>query len=96
MFRGKKDGGVRFLTDLRKLNASIERNPFPLPLIDESLWKIQGFIFATCFDLNRGYYHLLLDEYSQRLCGIVLPWSHERLPQGLMVSSDILLRFRFS
>ncbi len=95
MFRGKKDGGVRFLTDLRKLNASIERNPFPLPLIDECLWKIQGFTFATCFDLNRGYYHFLLDEYSQRLCGIVLPWGHavyKRLPQGLMVSSDIFQR----
>jgi hypothetical protein len=91
----KKDGGCRFITDLRKLNQCIERNPYPLPLIDETLWKIQGFTYASCFDLNRGYYHFPLDEYFQRLCGLVLPWGHyvyKRLPQGLMVSSDIFQR----
>jgi transposase InsO family protein len=95
LFRGKKDGGVRFITDLRRLNQCLEREPFPLPLIDETLWKIQGFTFATCFDLNRGYYHFPLDEPSQKLCGLVLPWGHYvycRLPQGLMISSDIFQR----
>ena len=50
--------------------------------------------FATCLDLNRGY-HFLLDDESSKLCGIVLPWGticYKRLPQGLMVSSDIFQR----
>jgi Reverse transcriptase (RNA-dependent DNA polymerase) len=83
---------VRFITDLRRLNQCIEREPFPLPLIDGTLWKIQGFTYSTCFDLNRGYYHFPLDEASQKLCGLTLPWGHHvylRLPQGLMISSDI-------
>ena len=91
-FRPKKDGKVRFVSDLRKLNACLERHPFPLPLVDEVIWKMNGFTFATCLDLNRGYYHFVLDEKSRKLCGIILPWgtyAYARLPQGLMPSSDI-------
>lgn len=91
-FRPKKDGRVRFVSDLRRLNACLERHPYPLPLIEEVIWKMNGFTFATCLDLNRGYYHFVLDDESKKLCGIVLPWgrySYARLPQGLMPSSDI-------
>lgn len=91
-FRPKKDGRVRFVSDLRKLNACLVRHPFPLPIIEEVIWKINGFTFASCLDLNRGYYHFPLDEKSKKICGIVLPWGryeYARLPQGLMPSSDI-------
>ena len=88
----KKNGGVRFLTDLRQLNKCLIRRPVHLPLIDEVIWKVQGFTFATCLDLNRGYYHFELDDESKLLCGIILPWGryvYSRLPQGCMPSSDI-------
>jgi len=92
LFRPKKTEGVRFVTDLRRLNAQLVRKPVPLPLIDEVIWQVQGFTYASCFDLNRGYYHFMLDEPSQKLCGIVLPWGryvYARLPQGCKPSSDI-------
>jgi hypothetical protein len=63
LFHAKKDGGVRFITDLRRLNLCVERKPFPLPLIDETVWKIQGFTYATCFDLNCAYYHFPLTKH---------------------------------
>ena len=91
-FRPKKDGRLRFVSDLRKLNACLERHPHPLPLVEEVIWKMKGFAFATCLDINRGYYHFVLDEESQKMCGIVLPWgryAYARLPQGLKPSSDI-------
>ena len=91
-FRGKKDEGMHFLTDLRKLNELLERNPYPLPNIDDIIWKVGGFTYATCFDLNRGYYHFKINTESQKLCSIILPWgrySYTKLPQGLMVTSDI-------
>ena len=91
-FRPKKDGGMRFVSDLRKLNAMLVREPFPLSVVDKVIWKMNGFTFATCLDLNRGYYHFVLDETSSKLCGIVLPWGtycYKRLPQGLIVSNDI-------
>ena len=87
--------GLRFVSDLRKLNTVLQREPFPLPVVDEVIWKMNGFTYATCLDINRGYYHFELDEASSKLCGIVLPWGtycYKRLPQGLMVSSDIFQR----
>ena len=84
------------MSDMRKLDHCLQREPYPLPVIDDILWKVNGFKFATCLDLNRGYYHFKLDKPSQRICTIVLPWgkySYTRLPQGLMPSSDILQSF---
>ena len=66
LFRAKKSGGVRFLTDLRQLNKCLVRKPVHLPLIDEVIWKVQGFTFATCLDLNRGYYHFELEGRIQK------------------------------
>jgi hypothetical protein len=57
LFRAEKTGGVRFLTDLRQLNKCLVRKPVHLPHIDEVIWKIQGFTFATCLDLSRSYYN---------------------------------------
>jgi hypothetical protein len=57
LFRAKKNGGVKFLTDLCQLNKCLICKPVHLPFIDEVIWKVQGFTFATCLDLNRGYYH---------------------------------------
>eukprot|EP00957_Ditylum_brightwellii_P111229 8481700-Ditylum_brightwellii.AAC.1 len=53
---------------------------------------MQGFNYAMCFDMNRGYYHFLLDDFAQRLCAIILLWGkyyYNRLSQGLKTSSDI-------
>jgi len=68
-FRQKKDGGIRFVSDLRKLYACLERHPYPLPLVEEVVWRMDGFTYATCLDLNRGYYHFVLDEKGRKLCG---------------------------
>ena len=88
----KKDGGIRFLSDLNKLNTCLERDPFPLPIMKDVIWKMNGFTFDTCLDLNHGYYHFVLDEKSRKLCGIILPWgryTYRCMPQGLMPASDI-------
>ena len=83
MFISKKSGGVRFVTDFRKLNLQIQRHPYPLPGAKEALRKMEGFTHATCLDVNIGYYHTLLDKDSQEICSIILPWGkycYTRLP----------------
>eukprot|EP00957_Ditylum_brightwellii_P011047 837541-Ditylum_brightwellii.AAC.1 len=92
LFQGKKKRGIQFLTNLQKSNKSILCSPYPLPNIDDTIWKMQGFTYAMCRDLNCGYYHFALDQFAQQLCAIVLLWGKYKklcLPQGLMVSSDI-------
>ena len=88
----QKTGDIRVLTDFRKLNLAIKRKPFPLPKISELLLKLQGFRYATALDLSMGYYHIPLDEESQKLCTTVLPWGkyrYKRLPMGISSAPDI-------
>jgi RNase H-like domain found in reverse transcriptase/Reverse transcriptase (RNA-dependent DNA polymerase)/Retroviral aspartyl protease len=88
----KKDGTVRFISDFRELNKRIQRQPFPLPKIQDLLLKLEGFKYATSLDLNMGYYHIELSSNSKELCTIVLPWGkyeYQRLPMGLCNSPDI-------
>ena len=88
----KKNGTVRFITDLRQVNKRIVRKPFPLPKITDKMQRLQGFLYATALDLNMGYYHIRLDPDAQKLWTIILPWGkykYKRLPMGLACSTDI-------
>ena len=88
----KKTGDVRVLTDFRRLNDMILRKPFPLPKISDLLQKLSGFTYATAIDLSMGYYHIPLDEDSQKLCTTILPWGKYqwcRLPMGVKCAPDI-------
>ena len=88
----KKTGDVRVLVDFRKLNDMILRKPFPLPKINDLLQTLAGFTYATAIDLSMGYYHIPLDESSQKLCSMVLPWAKyqwARLPMGVKCAPDI-------
>jgi len=88
----KKDGTVRVITDFRELNKRIKRLPYPLPIIQDLLLKLEGFTYGTSLDLNMGYYHIELDLFSRKLCTFVLPWGkyeYTRLPMGLCNSPDI-------
>ena len=88
----KKTGDVRVLTDFRKLNVVLKRQPFPLPKISDLLLKLKGFRYATALDLSMGYYHIPLDKAAQRLCTTVLPWGkyrYLRLPMGISSAPDI-------
>ena len=71
----KKTGDVRVLTDFRWLNNAIKRKPYPLPKIADILQRLAGFTYATALDLSMGYYHVPLDEESQKLGTTVLPWA---------------------
>ena len=82
----KKDKAVRFITDFRELNKRIQRKPFPIPKIQDLMFKLEGFKYGTSLYLNMGYYHIELDPKAKELCTIVPPWGnyeYQRLPMGL-------------
>ena len=88
----KKNQQIRFVSDFRRLNEHIIRRPFPLPSIHETRRTLEGFTFCSALDLNMGFWTIPLDNPSQELCTIILPWGkycYQRLPMGLACSPDI-------
>jgi len=88
----KPNGQVRFLTDFRQVNKRIERQPFPLPKISETLQRLEGFQWASAIDLNMGYYHLTLDLATREICSLIFPWGryrYKRLPMGASTAPDV-------
>lgn len=88
----KKNGTVRFIADLRKVNERLRRKPFPIPKISEIMQKLDGFQYATALDLNMGYYTIRLSPESQKICTIIFPWGkyqYLRLPMGVSCAPDV-------
>ena len=60
--------------------------------INEMLFKLEGFPYATSLDLNMLYYHTRLRKNASNLCMIILPWGkcrYKRLPMGVANSPEI-------
>ncbi len=67
LFVEKKDGSLRFCVDYRKLNALIKRDRYPLPLIDETLARIQGSKYLTRLNIIVAFNKLRMHSGSEDL-----------------------------
>ena len=61
----KKNGDVRLCVDMRKAITAIIRNYYPIPTLDEILYKVNGAKIFSKFDLAQGYHQIVLDEKSR-------------------------------
>ena len=88
----KPDRTVRFVTDFRRVNATVKRKPFPIPRIGETLQSMQGFTWASTLDLSMGYWTIELDPETKDMTTITTEFGKFRynvLPMGFVISSDV-------
>ena len=62
MFVPKKNGKLRLCVDYRALNAVTVKDRCPLPLIDETLDRLQGAHWFTKLDLKDAYHRIRIRE----------------------------------
>ena len=83
----KKDGGLRFCTDLRKLNNQTVKDAHSLPWIDETLDSLQGCQWFSSLDLKSGYWQVIMDKESKALTAFTVGplgfYECKRMPFGL-------------
>jgi len=67
LFIEKKDESLRFCVDYRKLNTLIKRNRYSLPLIDETLARIQESKYLTRLNIIVAFNKLRMHSDSEDL-----------------------------
>ena len=63
----KKDGGLRFCIEIRKLNNWTVKDAYSLPWIDKTLDSLQGSQWFSPLDLKSGHWQVKMDEDSKPL-----------------------------
>ena len=83
----KKDGGLCFCIDFRKLNAKTKKDSYPLPCIQETLDSLFGARVFSTLDLKSGFWQIMMDEDSKQYTAFTVGnlgfFKCERMPFGL-------------
>lgn len=72
----KKDGNDRLCVDYRALNRNIEKDSYPLPLIEDQIDKLGKAKFFISLDMKNGFYQIPVADDSIKFTAFVTPDGH--------------------
>jgi hypothetical protein len=70
----KKQGGIRFTVDPRKLNDACLHDPFPTPFTDEFLENVGGQEVYSVVDELLGYHHIKISPEDRYKTTFSIEW----------------------
>ena len=70
----KKDGGIRFCVDYRKLNQASHFDAYPMPRIEEVFESIGNSTFISTLDLAKGYWQIPMAPESRDKTAFITPF----------------------
>ena len=71
VFVRKKDGTWRICLDYRKVNARMEPDGYPLPLLWPNLQMAAGHHYYICLDCNWGFWNVRVSEPSKQYTALI-------------------------
>ena len=91
----KKSGQIRVCLDPKDLNDAIQREHYPLPVIEDVATRLAGAKLFKVLDVQQGFWHVELDDESSFLTTFNTPFGSyrfKRLPFGLSSSPEVFQR----
>lgn len=82
----KKCGSERLCIDYRALNKIIEKDRYPLPLIDDQIDKLGRAKFFISIDMKNGFYQIPIADDSIKYTAFITPDGHYeflKMPFGI-------------
>lgn len=82
----KKDGGIRFCVDYRKLNSIAKFDAYPMPRAEEVFERVGNAKVISTLDLSKGYWQIPMEETSREMTAFATPfglYEFEVMPFGL-------------
>ena len=82
----KKDGGLWFCIDFRRLNSWTKKDAYPLPQMQETMESMVGTRFFSTMDLKLGFWQVKMAKDSQQyttfMVGSMGVYELLRMPYG--------------
>ena len=82
----KKDGGVRWCVDYRRLNSVTVKDSYPMPIIEECVDALAGSRYFSTLDLASGFYQIEVAEEDRDKTAFLTKYGlfrFVRMPFGL-------------
>lgn len=90
----KPNGDLRLCIDPKDLNKAIQREPYRLPTKSD-ITSTSGACYFTKLDASPGFYQIVLDDESSKLCTFNTPFGRHcflRLPFGISSAPEVFHR----
>ena len=91
----KKDGSDRMCVDFRALNKIIEKERYPLPLIEDQIDKLGNSKFFISIDMKNGFHQIPVAQDSIKYTAFVTPDGHYefmKMPFGICNGPSVFQR----
>ena len=88
----KPSGNVRLYVDMRQANKAVQREHFPIPNVEDTLYQMNGATVFSKLDLPQSFHQIELEESSRYITTFVCHkglYRYERLMFGINSAPEL-------